>query len=99
MAAGETQVRLPRCFLCYTPAPRPPPVAPLPAASNGFVTFGSFNALAKITKEVCNFKTLGRRTTCTHCCAGHDGLGFSQSQKEAITLQGFHASCSLQSTC
>jgi predicted O-linked N-acetylglucosamine transferase (SPINDLY family) len=27
-------------------------VAPLPAASNGFVTFGSFNNLAKITPQV-----------------------------------------------
>ena len=39
-------------FLCYTPVVAPPPVTPLPAAENGFVTFGSFNALAKITQEV-----------------------------------------------
>ncbi|WIA22301.1 hypothetical protein OEZ85_004618 [Tetradesmus obliquus] len=48
----EELVRLPGCFLCYTPAPDAPPVAPLPAASNGFVTFGSFNNLAKITPQV-----------------------------------------------
>ena len=29
-----------------------PPVSPLPASSNGFVTFGSFNNLAKITPQV-----------------------------------------------
>jgi protein O-GlcNAc transferase len=30
----------------------PPPVAPAPCLMNGSVTFGSFNALAKITDEV-----------------------------------------------
>lgn len=45
-------MRLPGSFLCYTPAPDPPPVAPLPAAQNGFVTFGSFNNLAKMTPTV-----------------------------------------------
>lgn len=49
---AEELVRLPGCFLCYTPAPDAPPVAPAPAAANGFVTFGSFNALAKETPEV-----------------------------------------------
>ena len=48
----EELVRLPGCFLCYTPADDAPPVAPLPALTNGFVTFGSFNALAKQTPEV-----------------------------------------------
>lgn len=45
-------MRLPGCFLCYSPALEAPPVAPLPAAEAGFVTFGSFNNLAKITPEV-----------------------------------------------
>jgi len=48
----EELVRLPGCFLCYTPAADAPPVARLPALSSGFVTFGSFNALAKVTPAV-----------------------------------------------
>ena len=48
----ERLIRLPGCFLCYTPAGDAPPVSPLPALENGFVTFGSFNNLAKITGEV-----------------------------------------------
>lgn len=50
-------MRLPGSFLCYTPAPDPPTVAPLPAAHNGFITFGSFNNLAKITPTVLSLWT------------------------------------------
>ncbi|PIA28180.1 hypothetical protein AQUCO_07200077v1 [Aquilegia coerulea] len=48
----EELVRLPKCFLCYTPSSEAGPVCPTPALSNGFVTFGSFNNLAKITPKV-----------------------------------------------
>ncbi|KAK8506971.1 hypothetical protein V6N13_024988 [Hibiscus sabdariffa] len=48
----EELVRLPECFLCYTPSPEAGPVLPTPALSNGFITFGSFNNLAKITPKV-----------------------------------------------
>lgn len=49
---AEELVRMPGSFLCYTPVPEPPTIAPLPATLNGFVTFGSFNNLAKITPAV-----------------------------------------------
>lgn len=45
----EELVRLPECFLCYTPSPEAGPICPTPALSNGFVTFGSFNNLAKVS--------------------------------------------------
>ncbi|KAK8473623.1 hypothetical protein PHAVU_001G192300 [Phaseolus vulgaris] len=48
----EELVRLPECFLCYTPSPEAGPVSSTPALSNGFITFGSFNNLAKITPKV-----------------------------------------------
>ena len=44
--------RLPRTFLCYRPPPDAPPVGPLPALAGGHITFGSFNALAKITAPI-----------------------------------------------
>ncbi|KAA8518549.1 hypothetical protein F0562_016023 [Nyssa sinensis] len=48
----EELVRLPKCFLCYMPSPEAGPICPTPAISNGFITFGSFNNLAKITPKV-----------------------------------------------
>lgn len=49
---SEKLYRLPESFLCYKPPTRYPRVLPLPAYENGFVTFGSFNNLTKMTPEV-----------------------------------------------
>ncbi|CAO3357926.1 O-linked N-acetylglucosamine transferase, SPINDLY family protein [Azospirillum melinis] len=49
---AERLVRLPRGFLAFQPPADAGPVADLPALANGFVTFGSFNSLAKMTPEV-----------------------------------------------
>lgn len=48
----ETPFRLPTIRLCYTPPGESPEVGPLPAAKNGFVTFGNFNHLSKLNREV-----------------------------------------------
>lgn len=45
----EKLARLANGFLCYQPPDGCPAVATLPKRSNGYVTFGSFNALAKLT--------------------------------------------------
>lgn len=49
---SEIPLRLPASYLCYAP-PRfsglVPPVAPTPALKNGFVTFGSYNNIYKMS--------------------------------------------------
>jgi len=48
----EELVRLPDTFVCYLPIDHSPAVGALPAVKNGYITFGSFNNLAKMTPEV-----------------------------------------------
>jgi protein O-GlcNAc transferase len=58
----ERILRMPDGYVCYDPPQTAPEVAPLPAAKNGFLRFGSFNFLGKITPQVVEVwaKVLGR---------------------------------------
>jgi protein O-GlcNAc transferase len=47
----EKLIRLPNCFLCYTPPEGAPDITDLPMTKSGYVTFGSFNNRAKITQK------------------------------------------------
>jgi predicted O-linked N-acetylglucosamine transferase (SPINDLY family) len=49
---AERLIRLPRTGWCYQPPDPAPDVAPPPALSNGFVTFGSFNRLSKVSPAI-----------------------------------------------
>jgi len=48
----EELVRMPHTFICYSPPDDSPIINQLPALANGYITFGSFNILAKITPQV-----------------------------------------------
>ena len=48
----ETPIRLPDCYVCYEPPEYAPVSSALPALLNGYVTFGSFNNLAKMNNDV-----------------------------------------------
>jgi predicted O-linked N-acetylglucosamine transferase (SPINDLY family) len=49
---SERLLRLPDCFLCYEPPEKCPPITLPPALVNGYVTFGSFNNIAKMNHDV-----------------------------------------------
>jgi protein O-GlcNAc transferase len=48
----ETLIRLPRCFLAFAAPDHAPEIEPPPVLRNGYVTFGSFNNLAKVNDKV-----------------------------------------------
>ena len=51
---SEKLIRLPDCFLCYAPkgfVDQMPPVSAPPSEENGYITFGSFNQIAKVQHE------------------------------------------------
>ena len=48
---SEAVVRLPDSYLCFAPQASPE-IGPLPALSRDYVTFGSFNKVAKLTPDV-----------------------------------------------
>jgi len=48
----EQVLRMPHDYICYAPPLDAPPVNPLPAATNGYVTFGCFNNAAKYSPSL-----------------------------------------------
>jgi len=48
--------QLPESYLCFTSPNDDVEVAPLPASTNGFITFGCFNNLARMTDEVVSIR-------------------------------------------
>ncbi len=49
---SEKLVRLPEIYMVFQPPAQSLPLGPPPSIANGYVTFGSFNALSKITPQV-----------------------------------------------
>ena len=46
---SERMLRMPDGYVCYSPPPHAPDVVAAPVLGNGYVTFGCFNNIAKIT--------------------------------------------------
>lgn len=82
----EQLVRLPEIYMAYQPPEKSPPVVPPPSLANGYVTFGSFNALAKVGRRVIAVwaRILGVLPTARLVV-----LGAAEGQARARLLQAF----------
>jgi predicted O-linked N-acetylglucosamine transferase (SPINDLY family) len=48
----EELIRMPDFYMCFRPGAGGPDINPLPALTNGYITFGSFNTFFKITPKM-----------------------------------------------
>jgi protein O-GlcNAc transferase len=48
----EELLKLPRCFLAFSPPDDAPDIQPSPCLQNGYITFGSFNNFTKVNDRV-----------------------------------------------
>lgn len=82
---SERLARLPKTFLCFQPPGDAPPVQPPPAVKNGWVTFGSFNALPKVSPEVVQtWARLMERTPGSRLVLKALGLGDAPSRERMV---------------
>jgi predicted O-linked N-acetylglucosamine transferase (SPINDLY family) len=84
---AEKVLRLPESYVCYEPPQQAPAVSPLPAESNGFVTFASFNNLAKINAEVVAlWSQILRRLPASRLILKYQGLGDASVGRRYLEL-------------
>lgn len=84
---SEKLLRLPGPFLSFAPPPDAPDVRPPPSAKGGNVTFGSFNVLPKMTKEVVRvWATLLSRLQGSRLFLKSHGLGDAGSRERVLDV-------------
>jgi protein O-GlcNAc transferase len=82
---SEELLRLPQTFACYCPPADAPPVGPLPALANGYVTFGSFNVLQKINQPLLeSWSTLLNRVSGSRLIMVANGLQYPSVRQRIV---------------
>jgi predicted O-linked N-acetylglucosamine transferase (SPINDLY family) len=84
---SEKVIRLPHGYVCYDPPIWSPPVSPLPAKKNGFVTFGCFNNPVKVNDRILQkwaeiLKTLPN----SKLIMKYRGMDAASNQKRVLTI-------------
>ena len=80
---SERLLRLPTGFNCYQPIDDMPPVVPLPADTNGYVTFGCFNHAAKIREKTLDvWAELLKAVPDSRLCLKHRGFSLPSTVAE-----------------
>lgn len=83
----ETVIRLPDAYVCYEPPAEAPPVASLPALSNGSVTFGSFNNPSKLNADVVAvWAEILRRVDCSRLLLKYRGFNDVSNRQRVENL-------------
>lgn len=84
--ATERLMRLPGCYLCYRPDESAPPSAPPPAERAGHITFGSFNACAKLGRATLDlWGEVMRRVPESRLLLKNDGLSDPAIRERVMT--------------
>jgi len=79
----EQLLRLPDTRFCYAPVPHAPAVAPLPAASGGLFTFGSFNRYDKLGPGVLDcWAEILRRVPRSRLIVKNSAIAIAQTRDE-----------------
>jgi len=92
----ETLVRIPGGFLCYQP-PAVGEVAPLPSVDKGYITFGSFNNLAKVSETVVElWSRLLKKVPGSRLLLKSKSLKYEEIQKDLYQLFAAHGIDSTQ---
>jgi predicted O-linked N-acetylglucosamine transferase (SPINDLY family) len=85
----ERILRLPDGYVCYDPPATAPEVGTLPAEETGFITFGSFNNLAKINPSVVAvWAKILRRTPTAQLVLKYEGLDDVSTQRRFAAMFG-----------
>jgi protein O-GlcNAc transferase len=89
--AVETLARVPGCFLCYQPPDDAPDPVPPPSQAAGHVTFGSFNAIKKLTPQAAAvWSALLRRVEGSRLVLKGAGLGGRAARERVAGLFAAH---------